>query len=115
MRKSRLHAEIDGDATPQLYTILPEKTVGVGQSSLLSTNRVYDFQSIRKDSMMQSSSSRADVGGVAIALNPDELDMDNQALLDARYRKELRDKQTEREDMSDLMAEHLNKQNNVCI
>lgn len=106
---------MDGDATPQLYTILPEKSVGVGQSSLLSTNRVYDFQSLKKDQMMQSSSNRANAsGGVDIALNPDELEMNTQAL-EARYREELRGRETNKEDLSDMMSDHLNKQNKVCF
>jgi splicing factor 3B subunit 2 len=86
---------MDGEATPSLYTVLPEKTVGVGQSSLLSTNR-------------SDTSS-----GVDIALNPDELDMNNQAL-EARYRQELKDKELAKEDLSDMISDHLNKQNKVC-
>jgi splicing factor 3B subunit 2 len=105
---------MDGEATPSLYTVLPEKTVGVGQSSLLSTNRVYDFQAIRKDQMGQSTTNRSDTSsGVDIALNPDELDMNNQAL-EARYRQELKDKELAKEDLSDMISDHLNKQNKVC-
>lgn len=104
---------MDGDTTPSLYTVLPEKNVGVGQSSLLSTNRVYDFQALQKAQMGQSSSGRADgSGGVDIALNPDELEMNTQAL-EARYRQELKDKEIGKEDLSDMMTEHLNKQNKV--
>ncbi|CAF0974463.1 unnamed protein product [Rotaria sp. Silwood1] len=111
LRKSRFHAEMDGDTTPALYTVLPEKNVGVGQSSLLSTNRVYDFQAIRKDQMGQSTTTRSDTsGGVDIALNPDELDMNTQAL-EARYRQELKDKELAKEDLSDMITDHLNKQN----
>lgn len=91
---------------------MPERSAGIGQSTLLSTNRVYDFQSIRKDSTIQPSTGRPDTSGVAITLNPDELEMDSQAL-EARYRKEMREKQGEQEDLSDLMSEHLNKQNKV--
>jgi splicing factor 3B subunit 2 len=106
---------MDGDTTPALYTILPEKSVGVGQSSLLSTNRVYDIAAIQKNQMNQSSTSRADgSSGVDIALNPDELDMTSQAL-EARYRQELKDKELAKEDLSDMMADHLNKQNKVCL
>jgi hypothetical protein len=104
---------MDDDVIAPLYTVLPEKNVGVGQSSLLSTNRVYDFQALRKEQTMQSSSGRSDAsGGVDIALNPDELEMSNQAL-EARYRQEMRDKESSKEDLSDLMSEHLNKQNKV--
>ena len=103
--------EMDGDVTPSLYTVLPEKSVGVGQSSLLSTNRVYDFQAIRKDQTMQSGTNRADgSGGVDIALNPDELEMSSQAI-EARYRQELKDKETSKEDLSDMISDHLNKAN----
>ncbi|CAF1132172.1 unnamed protein product [Adineta steineri] len=111
LRKSRFHAEMDGDVTPSLYTVLPEKNVGVGQSSLLSTNRVYDFQAIRKDQMGQSGTNRPDTsGGVDIALNPDELDMNSQAL-EARYRQELNNKEIAKEDLSDMVSDHLNKTN----
>ncbi|CAM2725455.1 unnamed protein product [Rotaria socialis] len=111
LRKSRFHSDMDGDTTPALYTVLPEKNVGVGQSSLLSTNRVYDFQAVRKDQLGQSSAGRSDTsGGVDIALNPDELDMNSQAL-EARLRQELKDKELAKEDNSDLLSDHLNKQN----
>jgi splicing factor 3B subunit 2 len=104
---------MDGDTTPSLYTVLPEKNVAVGQSSLLSTNRVYDFQAIRKDQMGQSSTNRSDTSsGVDIALNPDELDMNSQAL-EARYRQELKDKELAKEDLSDMISDHLNKSNKV--
>jgi hypothetical protein len=111
LRKSRFHAEMDGDTTPSLYTVLPEKNVGVGQSSLLSTNRVYDFQAIQKNQMGQTTTNRSETsGGVDIALNPDELDMNSQAL-EARYRQELKDKELAKEDLSDMISDHLNKQN----
>ncbi|UJR21186.1 hypothetical protein I4U23_024284 [Adineta vaga] len=111
LRKSRFHAEMDGDTTPSLYTVLPEKNVGVGQSSLLSTNRVYDFQAISRTQMGQTASGRTDAsGGVDIALNPDELEMNSQAL-EARYRQELKDKELGKEDLSDMISDHLNKQN----
>jgi hypothetical protein len=103
---------MDGDVTPSLYTVLPEKSVGVGQSSLLSTNRVYDFQAIKKDQMNQSTTNRNDVTGVDIALNPDELEMNSQAL-EARYRQELKDKELAKEDLSDMVSDHLNKSNKV--
>ena len=104
---------MDGDTTPSLYTVLPEKNVGVGQSSLLSTNRVYDFQAISKNQVGQSSTNRSDAAaGVDIALNPDELDMSNQAL-EARYREELKSKELGKEDLSDMVSDHFNKQNKV--
>ena len=106
---------MDGDSTPALYTILPEKNVNVGQSSLLSTNRVYDLQALQRNPIGQSSGGRGDgSSGVDIALNPDELDMTSQAL-EARYRQELKDKELAKEDLSDMMADHLNKQNKVCF
>jgi len=109
LRKSRFQTEMDGDATPQLYTVLPEKNVGIGQSSLLSTNRVYDFQSLRKE---QSTSGRSveTSGGVDITLNPDELEINQQAL-EARYRQEMSSKETNKEDLRDMVSEHLNKTN----
>jgi len=104
---------MENDAAPSLYTVLPEKSVGVGQSSLLSTNRVYDFQALQKSQLGQASGSRADTsGGVDIALNPDELELNNQAL-EARYRQELKDKELGKEDLSDMISDHLNKQNKV--
>ena len=104
---------MENDAAPSLYTVLPEKSVGVGQSSLLSTNRVYDFQALQKSQLGQASGSRADTsGGVDSALNPDELELNNQAL-EARYRQELKDKELGKEDLSDMISDHLNKQNKV--
>ncbi|CAF1209995.1 unnamed protein product [Adineta steineri] len=61
--------------------------------------------------MGQSGTNRTDTsGGVDIALNPDELDMNSQAL-EARYRQELNNKEIAKEDLSDMVSDHLNKTN----
>lgn len=87
--------------------------MGVGQSSLLSTNRVYDFQALQKTQAGQSAGVRNDPsGGVDISLNPDELEMNNQAL-EAHYRQGLKDKELAKEDLSDMISDHLNKSNKV--
>jgi len=119
IRKSRFHQEMmDGEATPTLYTVLPEKQVPIGPSSLLATNRIYDFQAAKLKSSAGETTSSGQTNskmstnelGVDIALNPDELDLNSQTI-EARYRQELKDKELQKEDLSDMVADHVTKQN----
>lgn len=53
----------------------------------------------------------ADGGGIEVALNPDELDLDS-AAMQVKYDQTIRDQQShlEKEDLSDMVAEHAAKQ-----
>ena len=50
--------------------------------------------------------------GVEVALNPDELDLDT-AAIQAKYDQQMRESQLEKEDLSDMVADHAAKQAKV--
>lgn len=99
-RKQQIEAEIEGTGeAPTLYKILPEKTASVG-GAMMGSSKVYDLGSAKKVS---------GYGEVEMTLNPDELDLDSDAL-QSRYNQQLRQQGQEGEDLSDMMADHLTKQ-----
>ena len=59
----------------------------------------------------QTTTRRTD-DGVQIALNPDELDLDKDAI-QKKYEQQLRDSQLQKEDLSDMVADHQAKQAKV--
>ena len=54
--------------------------------------------------------------GVEVALNPDELDLDT-AAMQAKYEQTVKEQQShlEKEDLSDMVAEHAAKQSKVKL
>lgn len=65
-------------------------------------------------SLMQVTASKKDkpgTEGIEVALNPEELDLDS-AAMQAKYDQTMREKQNqlEKEDLSDMVAEHAAKQ-----
>ena len=56
--------------------------------------------------------SRRNDDGVQIALNPDELDLDKDAI-QRKYDQQMRDSQLQKEDLSDMVADHAAKQAKV--
>ncbi|CAF0752041.1 unnamed protein product [Didymodactylos carnosus] len=115
IRKSRFHQEMDGIDTPQTaYHVIPERAVPIAATSLLAPGKMYDFTAAKKVGMDSASgtSSRND-SGVDIALNPDDIDLSAQTI-ETRYRQELKDKELQKEDLSDMVADHVTKQNKVC-
>ncbi len=66
---------------------------------------------------MAASKTRSDkmsAEGVEVALNPDELDLDT-AAMQAKYEQTVKEQQSqlEKEDLSDMVAEHAAKQSKV--
>jgi len=57
---------------------------------------------------------RVTVEGIEVALNPEELDLDT-AAMQAKYEQTVREQQSqlEKEDLSDMVAEHAAKQQKV--
>ncbi|CAF0920385.1 unnamed protein product [Didymodactylos carnosus] len=112
IRKSRFHQEMDGIDTPQTaYHVIPERSVPIAATSLLAPGKMYDFTAAKKVGMDSTlgTSSRND-SGVDIALNPDDIDLSAQTI-ETRYRQELKDKELQKEDLSDMVADHVTKQN----
>lgn len=70
----------------------------------------YNFQAARK------AGDRPAADGIEVALNPEELDLDT-AAMQAKYEQTVREQQSqiEKEDLSDMVAEHAAKQQKVCL
>ncbi|XP_030854188.1 splicing factor 3B subunit 2 isoform X1 [Strongylocentrotus purpuratus] len=109
LRKKKIEDAMEqGTETPQLYTVIPEKKTNVGAAMVGSTH-VYDLPPVGAKKLAGATASE----GVAIALDPSELDMDTEAMT-AKYEEQVREQQSqlEKEDFSDMVAEHAAKQKN---
>ncbi|XP_028409676.1 splicing factor 3B subunit 2-like isoform X2 [Dendronephthya gigantea] len=97
-----------GSEQPTLFTVLPEKRAGVG-GMMMGTSHVYDLAS----AAVPTGARKAPGGlseGVEVALDPSELELDP-AAMQARYDEQLREQQnTQKEDFSDMVAEHAARQ-----
>uniref|UniRef100_A0A8C9VXF4 Splicing factor 3b, subunit 2 n=1 Tax=Scleropages formosus TaxID=113540 RepID=A0A8C9VXF4_SCLFO len=105
LRKKKIEEAMDGNETPQLYTVLPERrTTSVGAAMMASTH-IYDAMAGRKAGGGQESQ------GVEVALAPEELELDPMAMTQ-KYEEHVREQQAqvEKEDFSDMVAEHAAKQ-----
>uniref|UniRef100_A0A8C9TNG2 Splicing factor 3b, subunit 2 n=1 Tax=Scleropages formosus TaxID=113540 RepID=A0A8C9TNG2_SCLFO len=106
LRKKKIEEAMDGNETPQLYTVLPERrTTSVGAAMMASTH-IYDVSGVgRKAGGGQESQ------GVEVALAPEELELDPMAMTQ-KYEEHVREQQAqvEKEDFSDMVAEHAAKQ-----
>ncbi|KAJ8265991.1 hypothetical protein GJAV_G00123880 [Gymnothorax javanicus] len=108
LRKKKIEEAMDGNETPQLFTVLPERrTASVGAAMMASTH-IYDVSGAlagRKAGGGQESQ------GVEVALAPEELELDPMAMTQ-KYEEHVREQQAqvEKEDFSDMVAEHAAKQ-----
>ncbi|XP_006818701.1 splicing factor 3B subunit 2-like [Saccoglossus kowalevskii] len=109
LRKKKIEDAMEqGGETPQLYTILPEKKAGPVGATMMGSTYTYDVPPPTKKPLMPGSGGDL---GVAVALDPSELDMDT-AAIEAKYEEKVREQQNqlEKEDLSDMVAEHAAKQ-----
>lgn len=108
LRKKRIEDAMDqGGDTPALYTILPEKKTTIG-TAMMGSAHVYDISA----AMASAKKAGEKVSeGIEVALNPEELDLDT-AAMQAKYDQTVREQQAqiEKEDLSDMVAEHNVKQ-----
>lgn len=129
LRKKKIESEMEGGDTPALYTVLQERrTEGLGASMMGSTH-VYDMTGAAGGQAPPSviaarrggiSSSVSDArsekdGAVELTLDPSELDLDSEAMA-SRYEETMRSRQAHlrREDLSDMLQDHVQRQK-VCI
>lgn len=112
LRKKRIEAEMEDNETPVLYHVLPEKKNERIGSSMMASTHVYD---IAGSAALAAQSRRTGghverEGMVELALNPDELDMDNEAMAQ-RYEQQMKEQQShlQKEDLSDMLHEHVMK------
>lgn len=106
LRKKRIEAEMEESETPLLYHVVPErKNERIGGAMMASTH-IYDINTTSKRTTTVDRE-----GMVELALNPDELDLDNEAMAQ-RYEQQMREQQghLQKEDLSDMLAEHVARQ-----
>uniref|UniRef100_A0A8C8JVB4 SAP domain-containing protein n=1 Tax=Oncorhynchus tshawytscha TaxID=74940 RepID=A0A8C8JVB4_ONCTS len=108
LRKKKIEEAMDGNETPQLFTVLPERRTGSGGAAMMASTHIYDVSGAmagRKAGGGQESQ------GVEVALAPEELELDPMAMTQ-KYEEHVRNQeaQVEKEDFSDMVAEHAAKQ-----
>ncbi|KAM8900112.1 splicing factor 3B subunit 2 [Spinachia spinachia] len=108
LRKKKIEEAMDGNETPQLFTVLPERRTGPVGAAMMASTHIYDVSgamAARKAAGGQESQ------GVEVALAPEELELDPMAMTQ-KYEEHVREQQAqvEKEDFSDMVAEHAAKQ-----
>ncbi|KAF7656235.1 hypothetical protein LDENG_00044530 [Lucifuga dentata] len=108
LRKKKIEEAMDGNETPQLYTVLPERRTGPVGAAMMASTHIYEMSGAmagRKAGGGQESQ------GVEVALAPEELELDPMAMTQ-KYEEHVREQQAqvEKEDFSDMVAEHAAKQ-----
>uniref|UniRef100_A0A671V9B5 Splicing factor 3b, subunit 2 n=1 Tax=Sparus aurata TaxID=8175 RepID=A0A671V9B5_SPAAU len=105
LRKKKIEEAMDGNETPQLFTVLPERRTGPVGAAMMASTHIYDAMAGRKAGGGQESQ------GVEVALAPEELELDPMAMTQ-KYEEHVREQQAqvEKEDFSDMVAEHAAKQ-----
>uniref|UniRef100_A0A8C1XA12 Splicing factor 3b, subunit 2 n=1 Tax=Cyprinus carpio TaxID=7962 RepID=A0A8C1XA12_CYPCA len=96
LRKKKIEEAMDGNETPQLFTVLPERRTGPVGAAMMASTHIYDMSTVR-------------LCGVEVALAPEELELDPMAMTQ-KYEEHVREQQVEKEDFSDMVAEHAAKQ-----
>lgn len=100
-----------------LFQVLPEKRTDRIGASMMASTHVYDMSTVGAKGPHLAATHRAAPGGperegtVELALDPSELDLDNDAMAQ-RYEQQMREQQShlQKEDLSDMLAEHVAKQ-----
>ncbi|XP_077598222.1 splicing factor 3B subunit 2 [Stigmatopora nigra] len=107
LRKKKIEEAMDGNDTPQLFTVLPERRTGPVGAAMMASTHIYDMSA----AMAGRKAGIGDTQGVEVALAPDELELDPMAMTQ-KYEEHVREQQAqvEKEDFSDMVAEHAAKQ-----
>ncbi|KAL5280410.1 SF3B2 family protein [Megaselia abdita] len=115
LRKKRIENEMEENETPVLYQVLPEKRTDRVGASMMGSTHVYDISGVNKPPPPMRAPGASGTGDregmVELALDPSELDMDNDAMAQ-RYEQQMREQQShlQKEDLSDMLAEHVARQ-----
>ncbi|KAG4076317.1 hypothetical protein HA402_005760 [Bradysia odoriphaga] len=117
LRKKKIENEMEDNETPVLYQVLPEKRTDRIGASMMGSTHVYDMTTAAGKAAnpnLATHRSGAPIdreGMVELALDPSELDMDNDAMAQ-RYEQQMREQQShlQKEDLSDMLAEHVARQ-----
>uniref|UniRef100_A0A671NG53 Splicing factor 3B subunit 2-like n=1 Tax=Sinocyclocheilus anshuiensis TaxID=1608454 RepID=A0A671NG53_9TELE len=102
LRKKKIEEAMDGNETPQLFTVLPERKAGAVGAAMMASTHIYDMSTV-------FSGLGGDSQAVEVALAPEELELDPMAMTQ-KYEEHVREQQVEKEDFSDMVAEHAAKQ-----
>uniref|UniRef100_A0A8C6UTG7 Splicing factor 3b, subunit 2 n=1 Tax=Neogobius melanostomus TaxID=47308 RepID=A0A8C6UTG7_9GOBI len=102
LRKKKIEEAMDGNETPQLFTVLPERRTGPVGAAMMASTHIYD---------MSAAGGGSESQGVEVALAPEELELDPMAMTQ-KYEEHVREQQAQvaKEDFSDMVAEHAAKQ-----
>jgi splicing factor 3B subunit 2 len=100
-----------------LYQVLPEKRNDRIGAAMMASTHVYDMTTVAGTQppaarrLGQTATTVDREGMVELALDPSELDMDNEAMAQ-RYEQQMREQQShlQKEDLSDMLAEHVARQ-----
>lgn len=93
-----------------MYHIIPEKRSDRIGNAMMASNHVYDVSAVGVSPATTRKVGDKE-GMVELALDPSELDMDSDAMA-VRYEQQMRENQSQlqKEDLSDMLAEHVAKQ-----
>ncbi|XP_056158043.1 splicing factor 3B subunit 2 isoform X2 [Lampris incognitus] len=108
LRKKKIEEAMDGNETPQLFTVLPERRTGSVGTAMMGSTHIYDISGAMAGRKVGGGQ---DSQGVEVALAPEELELDPMAMTQ-KYEEHVREQQAqvEKEDFSDMVAEHAAKQ-----
>ncbi|XP_053664829.1 splicing factor 3B subunit 2 [Anopheles marshallii] len=129
LRKKKIESEMEDNETPVLYHVLPEKRNERIGAAMMASTHVYDISAAGGGGGAGGPGAggpAAGAGGrgagrsggpvdregmVELALDPSELDLDNEAMAQ-RYEQQMREQQShlQKEDLSDMLAEHVARQ-----
>ncbi|KAM6995823.1 LOW QUALITY PROTEIN: splicing factor 3B subunit 2 [Passerculus sandwichensis] len=106
LRKKKIEEAMDGSETPQLFTVVPEKRTATVGTAMMGSTHIYDMSAV-----MGRKGPVPEAQGVEVALAPEELELDPTAMTQ-KYEEHVREQQAqvEKEDFSDMVAEHAAKQ-----
>lgn len=107
LRKKKIEAEMEDNETPVLYQVIPEKKTDRLGGNMMASTHVYDISAAINTRTRTTDRE----GMVELALDPSELDMDNEAMAQ-RYEQQMREQQShlQKEDLSDMIHEHIARQ-----
>ncbi|KAG7266752.1 hypothetical protein CRUP_028730 [Coryphaenoides rupestris] len=112
LRKKKIEEAMDGNETPQLFTVLPERRTGAVGAAMMASTHIYDISAAMAARKAGGGGGGGQESqGVEVALAPEELELDPMAMTQ-KYEEHVREQQAqvEKEDFSDMVAEHAAKQ-----
>ncbi|XP_056677074.1 splicing factor 3B subunit 2-like [Monodelphis domestica] len=106
LRKKKIKEAMNGSETPQLFTVLPEKRTATVGGAMMGSTHIYDMSTV-----MSRKGPAPKLQGVEVALAPEELELDPMAMTQ-KYEEHMLEQQAqvEKEDFSDMVADHAAKQ-----